>query len=209
MDGVSDAAFVAVGGGGVDVAVADPERFFDGGGRLVGWRLEDAEADGGHLDTVVEGEGVGHSIDFVRVLVVLRRVHVYCSRPVPRRPWISMDEAAVSMADITPKARAQYSSAIPHIESELGAIPLCRLDRDDVARWINMLADGGKLSRRRVQICRNVLRAAMADAVGGGLVARCGSTRAWSLSTAAPCSARRRTRGRGDSSRCRPRRFVR
>ena len=75
-------------------------------------------------------------------------------------------------SDITPKAREQYSWAIPHIESELGAIPLSRLDRDDVARWINMLADGGKLSRRSVQICRGVLRAALADAVEEGLIPR-------------------------------------
>ena len=75
-------------------------------------------------------------------------------------------------SDITPKAREQYRWAISHIESELGAIPLSRLDRDDVARWINMLADGGKLSRRSVQICRNVLRAALADAVEEGLIPR-------------------------------------
>ncbi len=75
-------------------------------------------------------------------------------------------------SDITPKTREQYSWAIPHIESELGAIPLSRLDRDDVARWINMLADGGTLSRRSVQICRNVLRAALADAVEEGLIPR-------------------------------------
>ena len=75
-------------------------------------------------------------------------------------------------SDITPKAREQYQWAIPHIESELGAIPLSRLDRDDVARWINMLADGGRLSRRSVQICRNVLRAALADAVEEGLIPR-------------------------------------
>ncbi|MEO7397550.1 MAG: hypothetical protein ABIW84_03200, partial [Ilumatobacteraceae bacterium] len=75
-------------------------------------------------------------------------------------------------SDITPKAREQYRWAIPHIEGELGAIPLSRLDRDDVARWINMLADGGRLSRRSVQICRNVLRAALADAVEEGLIPR-------------------------------------
>ena len=75
-------------------------------------------------------------------------------------------------SDITPKAREQYRWAISHIESELGAIPLSRLDRDDVARWINMLADGGRLSRRSVQICRNVLRAALADAVEEGLIPR-------------------------------------
>ena len=75
-------------------------------------------------------------------------------------------------SDITPKAREQYSWALPHIESELGAIPLSRLDRDDVGRWIGMLADGGKLSRRSVQICRWVLRAALADAVEEGLIPR-------------------------------------
>jgi hypothetical protein len=75
-------------------------------------------------------------------------------------------------SDITPKAREQYRWAIPHIENELGAIPLSRLDRDDVARWIGMLADGGKLSRRSVEICRNVLRAALADAVEEGLIPR-------------------------------------
>ena len=46
------------------------------------------------------------------------------------------------------------------------------LDRDDVATWITNLADGGKLSRRSVQICRNVLRAALSEAVEEGLIAR-------------------------------------
>ena len=38
--------------------------------------------------------------------------------------------------DITIKAREQYAWAIPHIEAGLGAIRLARLDRDDVAEWI-------------------------------------------------------------------------
>jgi hypothetical protein len=48
-----------------------------------------------------------------------------------------------SKSDITPKAREQYAWAIPHIEQGLGAIPLARLDRDDVADWINALASAG------------------------------------------------------------------
>ena len=77
-----------------------------------------------------------------------------------------------SKSDITPKAREQYAWAIPHIEQGLGAIPLARLDRDDVADWINGLASAGTLSRRSVQICRNVLRASLADAVEEGLIPR-------------------------------------
>ena len=77
-----------------------------------------------------------------------------------------------SKSDITPKAREQYSWAIPHIEQGLGAIPLARLDRDDVASWITGLASAGTLSRRSVQICRNVLRASLADAVEEGLIPR-------------------------------------
>jgi hypothetical protein len=60
--------------------------------------------------------------------------------------------------DITLKSREQYEWAIPHIENGLGAVQLSLLDRDDVATWIGNLAAGGKLSRRGVQICRNVLR---------------------------------------------------
>lgn len=77
-----------------------------------------------------------------------------------------------SRTDITPKAQEQYEWAIPHIENGLGAIPIATLDRDDVARWIDDLAAGGKLSRRSVQICRTVLRAALAEAVDEGLIPR-------------------------------------
>lgn len=42
--------------------------------------------------------------------------------------------------DITENAREQYEWVIPHIESGLGAIPLARLDRDDVSRWIEPFA---------------------------------------------------------------------
>jgi integrase len=74
--------------------------------------------------------------------------------------------------DITLKARESYEWAIPHIEAGLGAIPIARLDREDVAGWIEGLANGGKLSRRSVQICRTVLRAALAEAVEEGLIPR-------------------------------------
>jgi integrase len=74
--------------------------------------------------------------------------------------------------DITLKSREQYEWAIPHIENGLGAIQLSLLDRDDVATWIRNLAEGGKLSRRGVQICRNVLRASLREAVDEGLVPR-------------------------------------
>ena len=74
--------------------------------------------------------------------------------------------------DITEKAREQYAWAVTHIEAGLGAISLARLDRDDVAAWIEGLAAGGQLGRRSIQICRNVLRAALAEAVDEGLIAR-------------------------------------
>jgi integrase len=74
--------------------------------------------------------------------------------------------------DITLKARESYEWAIPHIEAGLGAIPIARLDREDVAGWIEGLANGGQLSRRSVQICRTVLRAALAEAVEEGLIPR-------------------------------------
>jgi integrase len=77
-----------------------------------------------------------------------------------------------SRTDISEKAQEQYAWAIPHIDNGLGAIPLATLDRDDVARWIEALAAGGKLSKRSVQICRTVLRAALSEAVEEGLLPR-------------------------------------
>lgn len=74
--------------------------------------------------------------------------------------------------DITPKAQEQYAWAIPHIEAGLGVIQLSMLDRDDVAGTIEGLANGGQLSRRSVQICRTVLRAALSEAVDEGLIPR-------------------------------------
>lgn len=74
--------------------------------------------------------------------------------------------------DITKKSQEQYEWAIPHIERGLGAIQVSALDRDDVATWITDLAQSGRLSRRGVQICRNVLRAALNEAVDEGLIVR-------------------------------------
>ena len=58
--------------------------------------------------------------------------------------------------DITPKAQEQYEWAIPHIEAGLGALPLATLDREDVARWIDEFAAGGKLSRRCADLSHGV-----------------------------------------------------
>jgi integrase len=77
-----------------------------------------------------------------------------------------------SRTDITVKERQQYEWAIPHIENGLGAIQLSRLDREDVATWIDGLAAGGRLGRRSIQICRTVLRAALTEAVDEGLIPR-------------------------------------
>ena len=49
VDRLADLALVAVGRGGVDVPVPGVERGADGVAGLVGGRLEDAEAEGGHL----------------------------------------------------------------------------------------------------------------------------------------------------------------
>jgi integrase len=77
-----------------------------------------------------------------------------------------------SRTDITVKAQQQYEWAIPHIENGLGAIQLSMLDREDIARWIEALAAGGKIGRRSIQICRTVLRAALSEAVDEGLIPR-------------------------------------
>ena len=77
-----------------------------------------------------------------------------------------------SRTDVTLKAREQYQWAIPHIEAGLGAVRLDRLDREDVAAWLDDLAAAGGLSWRSIQICRTVLRAALADGVEEGLLRR-------------------------------------
>ena len=75
-------------------------------------------------------------------------------------------------SDVTLKAKEQYEWAIPHIEAGLGAIRLDRLEREDVAGWLEHMATAGELSWRSIQICRTVLRAALADAVEEGLLRR-------------------------------------
>ncbi len=77
-----------------------------------------------------------------------------------------------SRTDVSVKAREQYEWACTHIEAGLGAVRLDRLDREDVAGWLDGLAQGGTLSWRSVQICRTVLRAALAEAVEEGLLRR-------------------------------------
>jgi hypothetical protein len=103
--------------------------------------------------------------------------------------------------DITLKARESYEWAIPHIEAGLGAIPIARLDRQDVAEWIEGLAAGGQLSRRSVQICRTVLRAALAEAVDEGLIPRSPAARVGLLAPSPSRRSRRRFR-RGAATRC-------
>jgi len=56
-DRLADLALVAVGGGGVDVAVAGVERGSDRVAGLVGRRLKDAQAEGPQFDAAVEREG--------------------------------------------------------------------------------------------------------------------------------------------------------
>lgn len=105
--------------------------------------------------------------------------------------------------DITPKAQEQYAWAIPHIENGLGAITLSRLDRDDVTEWIEQLAAGGALSRRSVQICRNVSRAALVDAVDEGLIPRSPAARV-GLPRALAKPVKEREVVRVGRARCRP-----
>ena len=60
-DGLADLALVGIGGSGVDVAVPRAQRGLDGVDRLLGRGLEDAEAECGHLDAVVQGHARGHA----------------------------------------------------------------------------------------------------------------------------------------------------
>jgi integrase len=83
-----------------------------------------------------------------------------------------VEQWAAGRVDVSSKARLQYEWAASHIKAGLGAIRVDRLDRDDVARWLDGLAAGGKMSRRSIQIFRMVLRAALADAVELGELRR-------------------------------------
>jgi len=66
----------------------------------------------------------------------------------------------------------QEPQAAINFHAGLGAVSVERLDRDDVAGWLEGLAAAGELSRRSIQICRNVLRAALNDAVEEGIIRR-------------------------------------
>lgn len=82
------------------------------------------------------------------------------------RRWVT------SRLDVSAKTRLQYEWAAERIATDIGAIRVDRLDRDDIARWLDGLASGGKYSRRSVGIFRMVLRAALADAVESGELRR-------------------------------------
>ena len=83
-----------------------------------------------------------------------------------------MRRYVASKTDETMTARDQYMWGCRPIEAGLGAARLDRLDREDVARRLDGLAQAGELSWRSVQICRNMLRAALADAVEESLIRR-------------------------------------
>ena len=85
--------------------------------------------------------------------------------------WL-VDRWVRSRTDVGAKTREQYEWAAGHIRSGLGSVRMDRLDRDDIATWLEALAAGGRLSHRSIQIVRMVTRAAFADAVEEGLVRR-------------------------------------
>jgi integrase len=83
-----------------------------------------------------------------------------------------VDQWVAGRLDVSNKTRLQYEWAAGHIRTGIGAIRVDRLDREDVARWLEGLATGGQFSRRSIQIFRMVLRAAFADAVDVGELRR-------------------------------------
>ncbi len=85
--------------------------------------------------------------------------------------WL-LDRWVASRTDVSAKSKLQYEWAAGHLKAGLGQLTLDKLDRDDIARWLETSAAAGKLSRRSLQICRMVLRAALADAVEEGLLRR-------------------------------------
>ncbi len=90
--------------------------------------------------------------------------------------WL-LDRWVASRTDVTAKSKLQYEWAAGHVKAALGQLPIDKLDRDDVARWLESAATEGKLSKRSLQICRMVLRAALADAVEEGLLRRSAAAR--------------------------------
>ena len=95
-------------------------------------------------------------------------------QPGPARATVgwAVHRWVTSRTDVGPKSRLQYEWAAGHIDKGLGSIRLDRLDREDVARWLDGLASGGMYARRSIIIFRTVLRAALADAVEEGLLRR-------------------------------------
>ena len=85
--------------------------------------------------------------------------------------WL-VDRWVAAKVDITEKSQMQNRWAAGHISKGLGAIRLDQLDREDVARWYEQLAEGGLLNKRSITIIRRVLRAALEDAVDEGLIRR-------------------------------------
>ena len=83
-----------------------------------------------------------------------------------------VDRWVAGKVDVSNKTRLQYEWAAGHIRAGLGGVRLDQLDRDDVAKWLEVLASDGKLSRRSIQILRMVLRAALDDAVDLGELRR-------------------------------------
>jgi integrase len=83
-----------------------------------------------------------------------------------------VDQWVASRTDVGPKTKSQYEWAAGHIRTGLGSLRLDRLDRADVARWLEALAADGVMGRRSIGIFRMVLRAALADAVEAGDIRR-------------------------------------
>jgi hypothetical protein len=52
-----------------------------------------------------------------------------------------------SRTDVGPKAREQHAWAATHIKAGLGGTRVDLLDRDDVAGWLDDLAECGELAR--------------------------------------------------------------
>lgn len=83
-----------------------------------------------------------------------------------------VDRWVAGKIDVSNKTRVQYEWAAGHIKTGLGGIRADHVERDDIARWLEGLADAGKLSRRSIQVIRMVLRAALEDAVAVGELRR-------------------------------------
>ena len=83
-----------------------------------------------------------------------------------------VDQWVASRVDVAAATKAQYEWAAGHIRNGVGSIPMDHLDRDDLARWLEGLATGGKYSKRSITIFRTVLRAALAGAFAAGEIRR-------------------------------------